>query len=29
MSKIPNISIVYKVPSDELLDNFNLDIWKG
>lgn len=29
MSKIPNISIVYKVPSDELLENFNLDIWKG
>ena len=29
MSKIPNISLVYKVPSDELLENFNLDIWKG
>jgi len=26
MSKIPNISLVYKVPSDELLENFNLDI---
>ena len=24
MSKIPNISLVYKVPSDELLENFNL-----
>ena len=29
MSKIPNISLVYKVPSNELLENFNLDIWKG
>ena len=29
MLKIPNISLVYKVPSNELLENFNLDIWKG
>ena len=29
MLKIPNISLVYKVPSAELLENFNLDIWKG
>ena len=26
MLKIPNISLVYKVPSTELLENFNLDI---
>ena len=26
MLKIPNISLVYKVPSAELLENFNLDI---
>jgi len=26
MLKIPNISLVYKVPSNELLENFNLDI---
>jgi len=26
MSEIPNISLVYKVPSAELLENFNLDI---
>ena len=29
MSEIPNISLVYKVPNNELLENFNLDIWKG
>ena len=27
MSKIPNISLVHKVPN-KLLENFNLDIWK-
>ena len=26
MSEIPNISLVYKVPNNELLENFNLDI---
>jgi hypothetical protein len=29
MSKIQNISLIYRVPNSELLENFNFDLWGG
>jgi hypothetical protein len=29
MSKIQNISLVYKVQNSELSENFTFDLWEG